>query len=63
MQANGIAIMDAVVDVEETREPFGKRWAQEKLTLTSEHLDARRAGKLLAVDVHAEYVVFLELDK
>ena len=57
-----IAIMDKVCDVEETSLPFGKRYGQVKLTLTADHLKALHAGKLLALDVQAEYVVFVELE-
>lgn len=58
-----IAIVNTVCDVEETSLPFGKRYGQEKLTLTAEHLKALQSGKLLALDVQAEYVVFVELEK
>jgi len=56
-----IAIVDAPCDVEETEQPFGKRWRQEVMTLTAEHLAALQAGKLVAVDVQNEYVLFLRL--
>jgi hypothetical protein len=47
--------------VEETEQPFGKRWGGEIMTLTKEHLAALHEGKLVAVDVMNEYVVFLRL--
>ncbi len=56
-----IAVVDAVCDVEESKLPFGKRWGQQRIRLTDEHLVSLRAGKLLALDVNEEYVVFLEL--
>jgi hypothetical protein len=59
---SSIAIVDTVCDVEETSLPFGKRYGQEKLTLTAEHLKALQAGKMLALDVQAEYVIFVELE-
>lgn len=62
MQTETIAIVDSVTDVELSGKPFGKRWGQEKLTLKSEHLEALRSGRLLALDVYSEYVVFLELE-
>jgi hypothetical protein len=55
-----IAIVDAVCDVEETGQPFGKRWAAQHVKLTEAHLLALRAGQLLAIDVNEEYVVFLQ---
>ena len=56
-----LAIVDAPFDVEETEQPFGKRWGGEVMTLTKEHLAALHEGKLVAVDVMNEYVVFLRL--
>ena len=56
-----IAIVDGPCDVEETEQPFGKRWRQEVVMLTAEHLAALQTGKLLAVDVQSEYVLFLRL--
>jgi hypothetical protein len=48
--------------VEETERPFGKRWHQEEVILSPEHLTALQAGKVLALDVREEYVVFLRLN-
>ena len=56
-----IAIVDGPCDVEDTEQPFGKRWRQEEMTLTAEHLAALQAGKMVAVDVQSEYVLFLRL--
>lgn len=56
-----LAIVDAPFEVEETDQPFGKRWGGEIMTLTKEHLAALQEGKLVAVDVMNEYVVFLRL--
>ncbi len=58
-----IAIVDAVCDVEESKQPFGKRWWQELVTLKTGHLAALQAGKLLALDVQNEYVMFVQMDK
>jgi len=57
-----IAIVDDICAVEETEEPFGKRWHHEEIVLQAEHLAALREGKAVAVDVREEYVVFLKLD-
>lgn len=57
-----IAIVEAVCDVEESEQPFGKRWRQEEVVLNAEHLAALQAGKILALDVQEEYVVFVKLD-
>ena len=56
-----IAILDDVCDVEETEKPFGKRWHQEEIVLHDKHLAALFEGKVLAIDVREEYVVFLKL--
>lgn len=62
-QAPMIAVVDAMCDVEGTEKPFGKRWAEQRIQLKEEHLAALRNGKLLALDVNEEYVVFLEMEK
>lgn len=56
-----LAIVDAPFSVEETEQPFGKRWGGEIMTLTKQHLVALHEGKLVALDVQGEYVVFLRL--
>ena len=58
---SSLAIVDAPFDVEETELPFGKRWGGEIMTLSKEHLAALQEGKVVAVDVMNEYVVFLRL--
>jgi len=57
-----IAILDGTCDVEATESPFGKRWHQEEIVLRDQHLAALKEGKVLALDVREEYVVFLKLD-
>jgi hypothetical protein len=56
-----LAIVETPFDVEKTDQPFGKRWGGDVATLTQEHLAALQEGKLVAVDVMNEYVVFLSL--
>lgn len=56
-----LAIVDAPFDVEETNQPFGRRWGGEVITMTGEHLAALQEGKSVAVDVMGEYVVFFRL--
>ncbi len=56
-----LVIVDAPFDVEETEQPFGKRWGGEVMTLSKEHLAVLHEGKLVAVDVMNEYVVFLRM--
>lgn len=57
-----IAIVDAVCDVEESEQPFGKRWRQQEVVLSAEHLAVLQEGKIMALDVQEEYVVFVKLD-
>ena len=56
-----LAIVDAPYDTLETDQPSGKRWGDEVVTLSKEHLAALHEGKLVAVDVQGEYVIFLRL--
>lgn len=57
-----IAIVDDTVDVEKTDTPFGKRWARQSVGITPAHLSALQEGKLLAVDVQGEYLVYLKME-
>jgi hypothetical protein len=57
-----VSIVDRIYDVEETSLPFGKRRLSQHVKLTEAHLLALRAGKLLAIDVNEEHVVFLQKD-
>ena len=58
-----VAIVDAISDVEETCQPFGKRWASQRVKLSSAYIAALQGGRLLAIDVNDEYVVFLEIEQ
>ena len=57
-----IAVLPQMVDVEETRHPFGKRYGQQLIRLKPEHLAALASGQLLALDVQEEYVIFLGMN-
>jgi hypothetical protein len=59
----GIAIVEEPCDVEETSQPFGKRWREQVVTLRAEHVRALQEGRYVAVDVQDEYVVFLRLEE
>ncbi len=54
-------IVDAIFDTDEVEAPFGKRYGSELLKLTTKHLQAMQQGKVLAVDMMGEYVLFIEL--
>jgi hypothetical protein len=48
----------------EYKTPFGFRSGNgETITLTIEQLEAMKSGKLIAVDIEKEYVIFLKLEK
>lgn len=57
-----IVVVDNPFNVDESEEPFGKRWGGECFTLSTEHLAALQAGKTLALDVQNEYVTFVRLE-
>ena len=40
--------------------PFGRRWSGEVITIGDEEMEALKSGKLLAIDVNAEYVIFVK---
>ena len=56
-------IVEKPFDTVEVDTPFGKRYGDEKVIITAEQLHALQQGKLIAVDVMNEYVLFIELDK
>lgn len=58
-----LLVVDNVCDVEDTEKPFGKRYGQREIILTPEHLAALNSGKVIAIDVSGEYVVFLSFEK
>jgi hypothetical protein len=57
------AVVDVPFDAETSDVPFGKRWGAQTIRLTDNDLLALQAGKLIAVDVMNEYVIYLQLDK
>ena len=58
-----IAIVDAVFNTDKTEQPFGKRWGGDSFTLTAEHLEALKNGKVIALDIMSEYVAFVRFDE
>lgn len=58
-----VSVVETVCDVEDAEKPFGKRYGQEEINLLPEHMKALQEGKLIALDVQGEYVVFLGLKK
>lgn len=63
MTEQTIVIVEDTFNPEEVNSPFGKRWGGELFKLTPEHVEALQAGETLAIDVMAEYVAFIALEK
>lgn len=60
----GIAIVNEVLAPMDGDTVFGPRWGSGALIkITLEELDALNDGKMLAVDVEGEYVVYLQLEE
>jgi hypothetical protein len=60
----GVAIVNEALDPLDGDTVFGQRWGLGALIkLTPKELDALNDGKILAVDVEGEYVVYLQMDE
>ena len=55
-------IGDQHFDADKSEEPFGKRYGDELIKLSSEQIKALQDGKFLAVDVQSEYVLYLHYE-
>ena len=57
-----MAIVDELINPDLSDKPFGKRYGYGRVyEITEEVLVALHQGKLLAIDVEQEYIVFLKL--
>lgn len=54
------AITDKYVSADGGDTVFGERWGSQLITLRADHIAALREGKLIALDVQSEYVVYLK---
>lgn len=61
MDDTQVLIVDQPFPADGHDTPFGQRWGGYSLKLTRAQLSALQAGKLLALDVANEYVIFLSL--
>ncbi len=60
----GVAIVNEVMDPLDGDTVFGQRWGSgECIRITAKELNALIEGKIIAVDVESEYVVYLQLDE
>lgn len=56
-------IVDQITDCDKDDTVFGKRWSMQVIGVTEEDIAALRAGKFLAIDVNAEYVIYLRANR
>lgn len=60
----GVAIVNEAIDPVDGDTVFGQRLGNgEIITITTKELRALTEGKMLALDVEDEYVVYLQLDE
>jgi hypothetical protein len=60
----GVAIVNEIISPLDGDTVFGQRWGNgDLIKITAKELDALTDGKILALDVEDEYVVYLQLDK
>jgi len=60
----GVAIVNEAMNPQDGDTVFGQRWGNgEVITITPKEWRALMDGKLLALDVEGEYVVYLQLDE
>ncbi|MHB8179820.1 MAG: hypothetical protein ACYDAW_08095 [Acidithiobacillus ferrivorans] len=59
----GVVIVNEMMDPMEGDTVFGQRWGNgDLIKITLKELDALNEGKILAVDVQGEYVVYLQIE-
>ncbi|MBU2731942.1 hypothetical protein [Acidithiobacillus ferridurans] len=62
-RTRGVAIVNEVMDPMDGDTVFGQRWGSGALVrITAKELNALMEGKIIAVDVEGESVVYLQLD-
>ncbi|ACK78647.1 hypothetical protein RU820_06340 [Acidithiobacillus ferrooxidans] len=60
----GVAIVNEALGPLEGDTVFGQRWGNgDLIRITTKELSALHEGKMLAVDVEGEFVVYLQLDE
>jgi hypothetical protein len=55
-----VIVVEEPFECDGNKTPFGRRWSGEVVEIGEEELEALKSGKLLAIDVNAEYVVFVK---
>ncbi len=55
-----IKIVEEPFKCDGDKTPFGRRWNDEVITIGDEEIKALKSGKFLAIDVNAEYVIFVK---
>jgi hypothetical protein len=60
----GVAIVNEIISPLDGNTVFGQRWGiGDLIKITAKELSALTEGKMLALDVEGEYVVYLRLDE
>lgn len=60
----GVAIVNEVMDPLDGDTVFGQRWGNgDLIKITAKELSALKEGKILALDIEGEFVVYLQLDE
>lgn len=55
-----VKIIEEAFKCDGNKTPFGRRWNGEVITVGDEEIEALQSGKLLAIDVNSEYVIFVK---
>ena len=63
MSSENKVIVGMPCDIENSIQPFGKRWGGQTITLNESDLRELQAGKFIALDIENEYVVYLQIEK
>lgn len=60
----GVAIVNQAMDPLDGDTVFGQRWGNgDVFKISAKELNALTEGKMLALDIEGEYVVYLQLDE
>lgn len=60
----GVAILEAMPEAGPEESIFGKRWGSgAAIQISRQEIEALQDGKILAIDVECEYVVYIQFRK
>lgn len=55
-----VKIVEEPFECDGDNTPFGRRWGGEVINIDEKEIEALKSGKLLAIDVRSEYVIFVK---